>query len=196
MPPLQHTGRAAAWLATAALLAVACGPDAVTNPLRGPAPAAPSFSLEGDDGGPGGGGMLGPVNIEIPKTNLGSGAVPWTGTGMVIPAYTAFIVNVTGTVNLTPNPKVAECWPDHKPPYGAEGSWGPLGDPYYHQLAVGIGFQYQANGALGWIYGGIRGDGGSAASSDTGWVDKDVEVFVSRSGVYHEIGGMVDCPPQ
>lgn len=192
MPPIQHTGRAAAWLATALLLAVACNPDATTGPSRA---TAPSLSLDApDDGPPGGGGTLGPIPIPIPETNYGSGAVGWMGTGMTIPAYTAFIVEVVGNVNLEPNPKVAECWPDHLPPYGEEGSYGPLGRG--SQLSVGIGFQYVRNGALGWIYGGIGGDGGSTAHSDTAFVDRDVEVFVSRSGLFHEIGGMVNCPPQ
>jgi hypothetical protein len=190
MPHLRQTGRAAAWLATATLLVVACNPDATAPTSR----LTPSMLVAPDDPPPPG-GVLGPIPIPIPETNLHSGNVPWMGTGMVIPANTSFIVTVSGTVDLAPNPKVAECWPDHRPPYGAEGSRGPLGDSWY-QLAVGIGFQYQLNGALGWIYGGIRGDGGSTASSDTASVDKDVELWVSRSGVYHEIGGGGPCPPQ
>lgn len=194
---MKHVVSAAATLLAATLLAVACGPDSATGPDAAIAPAQPTggpFRAAGDEHEPPPGGELGPVPIPIPETNLGSGAVAYFGTGLTIPAHTSFVVNVSGSVNLAPNPKVAECWPDHKPPYGAEGSYGPLGSG--GSLAVQIGFQYKVGTALGWYYGGFSGGGSGSASSDTVFLNKDVELWAARSGVLLEIGGGAACPPQ
>lgn len=195
MPTLKHHGRLAAWLATAALLVAACGPDSLTNPTRRAHTPLATADVAPDDDPGGGGGELGPVPIRVPKTNRDLGAVPWYGTGLRIPAYSSFVVKVDGSVRVDPNPAVACYGSEHLPPYGAEGSYGPLGISYYSQLVVGIGFQYVRNGATGWVYGGIHGDGGSSASSDTSFTDKELELWVMRSGLYGEIGGMFDCPP-
>lgn len=140
---------------------------------------------------------LGPWQIPIAPTNTyGEGELGWTLTGLKLPSFTAYVVKVQGRVSVGSNPDVVSCYPDHQPPYGAEGSYGPGGTGWYDQLRVTTSFATPSYWDNVPLYGATVGrEGSSDAVSDTLFAWNDGEVAVFRKGILHGIGGGPNnCP--
>jgi hypothetical protein len=147
-------------------------------PLR---PAPPAHAA-----GPG--ATVGVVSLPIAPTNDDGADLPWHGTGLVVRAWTSYVVTVTGSVTVSSNPAVA-CYAQYltyapKPPYGSEGSYGPDGTGWYYELQVATdGLRHGVGGAAG----------PTTLTSDTLFAWGDHEIGVMRKGIQGSIGGGAPC---
>jgi hypothetical protein len=125
------------------------------------------------------------ITIPVPPTNLGGAGVNMN-TGIIIQANQPYMVRVSGRIDVSDNP-AASCQTTTKPPYGAEGSYGPGGTGgawgSLRIAATGVGVDTGGPG------------GASEARSDTlAGYSYPTEVTVSRSKLIREVGGG-NCPP-
>lgn len=164
-------------------LALSCH-DAPTSP--GSNPLAPPGS-PARDASPG--STQGPVSIPIPSVNYpGGGALAWTSTGMTVPAWTSYVVTVSGRTTASRNPAATQCSPGVTFP--AEGSYGPSGTSYYELLvAAGWSSGGSSPSAISLNFVGYGTSGGNTATSDTLFTWSSGEIVVSRSGLAGVVGG-------
>jgi hypothetical protein len=93
----------------------------------------------------------GPFTIPIPPESYpGGGGLGWTNTGMRVPAWTSYVVTVSGNTTVSANQDAITCNPASEYYMGAVGSYGPAGT-WWHELAVSVGFYWNGNDSPGTV---------------------------------------------
>ncbi|HKO10938.1 MAG TPA: hypothetical protein VJV22_03150 [Acidobacteriaceae bacterium] len=127
-------------LLTLPLIAASCSGDrpvAPTTPVPTPA-GRPERSVVTP---------LGNFQLTIPATNTDGGSLPWTSTGITIPAGSYYRIRINGSVTVSPNPAHQEAYPGGT--YPDVGTYGPGGTGKgAWELRVGVRLHNTTGGGI------------------------------------------------